>query len=237
MYSKDDFVGMFSKAGNDELLDRLANRELSTEATEAVVHVLAKRGMSADLLEQKLNEERRNAYRRSGVTNNCDFCGRSTALSGIRDEGQRFCGSDCLELARSLEAATALSEREIRDRAFSIKTGPCPRCKRRRSRVELHKYYWVWSAVVVTRWGQVSKILCRECAIRSSAWSAAECLLLGWWGFPHGLYRTPIQTFKNLASETNYAGGLEPSAELLHATRLILGKELWRKDEQSPTSA
>ena len=229
MYSKHEYVEMFSKASNDELLGRIASRQLTEEATEAIVHVLEARGLSGESLACKLDEEHRNVYRRRGVTNDCDFCGKSAALSGIRDEGQRFCSSECLEMARSLEAATSLTEQEIRDRAFAIKTGPCPRCKERAPRVELHTRYWVWSAVVVTRWGQDSKILCRKCAKRSSLWSAAECLVFGWWGFPHGLCRTPLQVFRNFAPEPNYEGGMEPSAGLLHATRLIMGKELWRQ--------
>jgi hypothetical protein len=228
MYSREEFVRMFATTSSDELLDRLANRQLTDEAVDAIHQVLSERGMSDEQLVRKVDEERRNRYRRSGVTNDCDCCGKSAAISAIRDEGQKFCSVDCLELARSLEAATQLTEQEIRDRALAIKTGPCPRCKGRRSAVELHKRYWIWSAILVTRWGQDSRILCGQCAARSSLWAVAECLVLGWWGFPHGVLRTPVQAFRNIREAMGGSVGPEPSLALLYATKLLMGKDLWQ---------
>lgn len=123
-----------------------------------------------------------------------------------------------------MEASVDIPEQRIIEHALEIRNGACPSCRGRESRIEVRKYYWVWSAVLFTRWGTSSKVCCKKCGTESNLISVASCLLLGWWGVPWGIFITPVQIVSNIVAMFRRFNTSKPSAELILAARLKLAE-------------
>lgn len=224
MYSKADFRQRFSSLDNDALADKLANQPLTEHAREAIVELLRERGVAGDDLERELREQRQDAYRRTGATNTCDACGKSTLVNGFVDEGQRFCSISCLERLRCLEASDALTPEQILQFALELRAGACPRCERRGSFVEARRHHWVWSAVVLCRWGHETRVCCASCGRRDNWEFILYAFLMGPWSLP-GIFLTPLQVIRNLR-ELSRKEPSQPSGDLLVLARLKAGRML-----------
>jgi len=108
-----------------------------------------------------------------------------------------------------------IPEHEIIQHAQVIKRSPCPRCHRRGAGIEVRESYWVWSALIITRWQTKRAICCRKCGVQDN-WSAlAFSFGLGWWGVPGGIILTPYQVIRNLVTIASKADKTEPSKALL----------------------
>jgi hypothetical protein len=86
----------------------------------------------------------------------------------------------------------------------------CPSCGGS-GPIDVRRAYWVWSAVVLTRWGSETKIECAPCAKPRRREKLFFSLLAGWWGMPFGLILTPVQIIRNLWGLCSRDSG--PSAE------------------------
>jgi len=237
MYSRQYFVELFSELDTDELLDRLATADLTDEANDAIHSVLRERGISNKELGSHILKAKKSQFRSTSPTKECDFCGKSTLFSVIRNEGQKFCSKNCLRNARLMEAAVDISEQEILNRAVEIKNGPCPSCRGRESEIEIRKSYWVWSAVFFTRWGTSPKICCKKCGVQSNLISIGSCLFFGWWGIPWGLFITPAQIISNVAAMFRRIDHTKPSLELLQTAKLQLAETLLGQQPNVPSKA
>ena len=82
--------------------------------------------------------------------------------------------------------------------ANAIRQGDCPRCRQRRSPVELRTEHWVWSAIFITRYGRRTSLACRPCARAGNLKALLTSTLFGWWGFPFGLLITPYKIVINV---------------------------------------
>lgn len=224
IHSHEDFVARFRRMETQELLERLATGELTDVATGALRDVVCERGMSASDFDERLRQAKKGVYRKAG-RKGCDYCRQSTLLSSVKDAGQTFCSSECLQMARLMEAAVDLDPNDIPARALAIRNGPCPRCGRRGSPVEVRRAYWIWSAVVFTRWGTSAKLCCKGCGNDENLRSMGSSFVLGWWGFPWGILRTPVQVIANVVAIFRRDPEM-PSDELMEAARLELAAEL-----------
>lgn len=222
MYQKADFLRRFETLDNEALLDKLANSPLTDAARSAILELLADRGLSAADIDAGIGFQRQAVYRRTGATNDCDFCGNSALLSGLSDGGQRFCSVLCLEQARCLEASANISDEDILVRARSIRIGPCPKCVRRAGVVEVRRHYWVWSALLISRWGHDTTVQCADCGRKDNLFGMLSSLTLGPWGI--GIVLMPVQIARNLF-EMLRDEPQRPSAGLLRLARLRLGRE------------
>jgi hypothetical protein len=223
MYSRSDFARRFADLDTPELVDKLASQALTDEAQAAIIGILDARGLSGEALDREIRSQRSDYYRRTGVTNTCDHCGKSTFPNGFVDRGQRFCSEACLQTLRSLEATANMPAHEILDHALRIRSGACPKCGRRNGINEARRQYWVWSALVFASWGHDCRIQCRRCAVRGNLECIAACLLLGPWSIK-GIVLTPVQIVRNIG-EMMKADAESPSEECLWLTRLQLGRE------------
>lgn len=114
-----------------------------------------------------------------------------------------------------------VSEDMVRAHSLAIREGDCPECRRKGSVVEMRKEYWVWSALVLTRYGTRTRLACRDCG-RSYNWKALGLsAVLGWWGFPFGVLITPYKIEANVV-ELFRKEKPEPSAELSDLVRTRL---------------
>jgi hypothetical protein len=91
----------------------------------------------------------------------------------------------------------SLADQVVDDRLKAMRQVPCPACGGT-GPIDIFTRHWVWSALVITRWGRNSGVACWPCA-RKAYWEAIwRSMLLGWWGFPFGFLLTPLQVGRNV---------------------------------------
>lgn len=226
MYTRQYFIEQFRELDTDQLLDRFVTMDLVKEAKDAMFTVLRERGINEEKFEALLQKAMKEQFRTTTPTHECDFCGRRTGFTPIRDEGQKFCSKYCLRAARLLEVAVDIPDQEIIRHAAEIKNGPCPICHGKVSKIEARKSYWIWSIVIYTRWGMSTKVCCKKCGTQKNLISIGLCMLFGWWGIPYGLVLTPVKIISNTAAIFKRFDNKKPSTELIYETKLILAEAL-----------
>jgi len=226
MYSREDFTQRFRNVETDELLERMATTELSDDAREAMLVVFRERGLRDEELDERVKQAKRLTYRRTGVTNGCDNCGKHAGRNAIRDAGQKFCSRTCWRAARLNEAAVDVREEDVQRLARDIRDGRCPRCGRRSSPVEVRQARWVWSALFLTRWGTTASTCCKSCGDTDQLVALLKCLALGWWGFPWGLLITPVQMLANIVGLLQRRDPPSPTHALVEVARMKLAAQL-----------
>ncbi|MBC3882632.1 hypothetical protein H8K35_14665 [Undibacterium sp. LX40W] len=237
MYPKEFFIEQFQNKETDQLLRRYATVELTEEAKEAILEILKKRGVSPDKLGSLVRQAKKDSYRQSRGTTECDHCGNSARFSPVLDGGQRFCSKSCLRKARLLEISVDISETEIVRHARNIKIGECPDCHRKDSKVEVRYYYRVWSAAIITQWTKRNHVCCRACGRQTNFGSLMFCLLLGWWGIPWGIIITPAQIISNIVEMFKARDEPEPSEELIAVARINLAAARARQQQAEAVDA
>ena len=215
----------FSSVETEELLQRLLLKELSDEAKAAIVEILESRGIVGHTYELQARDAMKAVFRRSGVTNQCDFCGRTVVLLAISDSGQRFCGESCRENARLAEASIGLAPDLIVEHARSIRVRPCPVCCRSGSVVEMRKAHYVISLVWLIHTESSHALSCKRCGVARNMKAAALCLLMGWWSI-WGLILTPVRIYQNIRLAMRKDEAPEPSAELIKHAMMDLASSL-----------
>src|SRR5262245_10529728 len=136
-------------------------------------------------------------------------CGSATRPASSRDRvslPRPKCRSTNLRLVR----ATSITA-HARDAR-----GPGP--------VDVHSSYWVWSTLLMTRWGTSQKLGCRRCAIKSQVGNMLFSGVLGWWGFPWGFIFTPVQVGRNFVAMFTPPDPSQPSPRLLQVARLDVAR-------------
>jgi hypothetical protein len=106
-----------------------------------------------------------------------------------------------------------VTEDQVLAQAHAIRNGACPLCKKQQSPVDLREEHWVWSALVVTRYGRKTRLCCHDCGRANNLRALGKNAVLGWWGFPFGLLITPYKIGMNLHGYFRKDGNA-PSAEL-----------------------
>lgn len=231
MYSKSDFAKRFDSLDTESLIDKLANQTLTDDAQEAIIEILDARGVSGESLDRGMRDQRKDFYRRTGVTNTCDHCGKSIFPGGFMDEGQRFCSQACLETLRSLEATANTPVQDIIDFANHMRSSPCPECRGLNGVNEARTQHWIWSALVMVSWGHESRIQCRRCGLKDNLECIAAGLFLGPWSIK-GVFLTPVQIVRNIGEMVRVDPDT-PSDELLYLVRLHLGREMIERRARS----
>ncbi|GAB1597179.1 hypothetical protein [Lysobacter claricitrinus] len=224
MYSQEQFEATFRSLDTDALLERLATRELTDQAHLAAEVVLRERGIDPSELPGRLHEAKKDALRRTGVTNQCDFCSKAIMGVPIVAEGQKFCGQACHYTSRLRIAAVDVSEDEAQAKAIQLKSSPCPVCRAARTRPDMYGAEYVTSAVVFTRWKKEWRLSCHSCARSAAAWASAHCLGLGIWSL-YGLLRAPIGVLYNLGEALVSLEAGPPSPRLVDHARLVLARQ------------
>jgi hypothetical protein len=165
----------------------------------------------------------------------CNSCGRVIVFGGVKDGARRFCGSICKNQFSFQAASAQLPDAFVLEKAAELHGGPCPKCKRP-GPVDLHKYYTVWSAVVLTRWSDKAELCCRPCGRQAQIRAAAFSGLFGWWGFPWGFIVTPAQLLRNLGGMLRSGNPSRPSDELVEIVRKNLSAQLIQESAERQPS-
>lgn len=224
MYSKEDFKRMFAALDESDLIQRGLG-PLTQEAREALTELLAERGLAGHALDLKVAEVRRSLFERSGVTNHCDYCGKSVILQPVRRGAQKFCSQRCSEDSMLSARAATLAPDLVYQHAIAMKFGECPCCQRGGRTIEVRDAYHVVSLIWIYRYSETDQLCCRECGSKANRWAAAVCALTGWWSV-FGLFSTPYVIMKNLLAVYRRRDGIEPSPKLLYRAQLDLARKL-----------
>jgi hypothetical protein len=166
----------------------------------------------------------------------CGYCGTTILLGGKKAGGERFCNDQCLQKGVLLTVADQVPEEAVQDYIHKVHSGECPKCQGR-GPVDVHTSHRVWSALVITSWGSRPQVCCQSCGSKSKIGDMFFSLLLGWWGFPWGLFITPVQVVRNLAGLVGGQDPSKPSEQLEKMLRLELAANIVQHSqgqEESP---
>src|SRR5687768_10468038 len=130
----------------------------------------------------------------------CSYCNSTILFGGVTNSGLTFCSQRCLQSGLPMIAAQSLPPDLVEEHVNKVRSGPCPKCQRQGAPVDAHTSYFVWSALIFTSWSSKPAICCRSCAVKDQIFSTLGSAVIGWWGFPWGLFMTPVQIFRNIAA-------------------------------------
>lgn len=224
MYPKQFFIEQFSKIPTEDLLLKLATSDLAENASDAISDILNSRGISKGEINVQSKEAHKALFRQSKGTTECDYCGNSAKYMPIFDAGQRFCSKKCLHAARVSESAVDLSKVEIEQEASKIRSGACPECNQKKSPVEMRFYHMVISYIVLTRYTRKSRLCCARCGRKRNREAMLATALLGWWGFPWGVFMTPTYLIANLGEMFEKRKSDDPSEDLIREAKYRLAE-------------
>ena len=145
-------------------------------------------------------------------------------FGAVREGEHRYCSEDCRAEHAFKVRCDQIPESTVRQRVREAQQGPCPEC-RGRGPIDIHVSYWVWSVLILTRWGKTPQFACRPCATKKQLLSLGSCLLFGWWGVPWGLFLTPLQAYRNVKALLVGRNTSEASPDLEKVVRIRLARE------------
>lgn len=233
MYSRKEFKDMFRTLGDDELIERGLG-PLTEEARSALDELLDERGLAGHALELKVADVQRSMVERSGVTNHCDYCGKSVILRPVRRGRQKFCSDHCSEESMLAARAATLAPDLVYEHAMAMKFGECPCCRRPGQVIEVRDAYHVLSLIWIYRYSETDQLSCQACGARANLWAAAGCLLTGWWSL-YGVFSTPYVIAKNLLAARRRSEQTEPSRKLVYRAQLDLARRMPAMPAPAPT--
>lgn len=149
----------------------------------------------------------------------CAACG-TTIFGGVKIDGNQYCNQKCATYAGVLRAAGSVPQDLVDQHVATVFNGTCPKCGGP-GPVDIRKNHKITSMLVLSTWKTQSPICCAACGKKEQVKALVHCSLLGWWGIPNGIMRTPFHIGKNLkAIKANAA--TEPSEDLKRHVRLTL---------------
>jgi hypothetical protein len=157
--------------------------------------------------------------RRGNKMAKCGYCGTTIIFGGVKENGLRFCNSECHQKGHVLILAGRIPKDLVEDQAGKIHRGLCPRCQGN-GPVDVHTSYRVYSVLVYTSRRSIQNVCCRSCGIKSQIRETLFSLVVGWWGFPWGLIMTPVQISRNIAGMLRGPDDVKPSDKLEDVVRI-----------------
>lgn len=155
----------------------------------------------------------------------CMTCGKTVIAGGIKDHGYRFCSKMChLRKADYLAKMGEISETSVDVEVEKLRTMRCPRCGRN-GHVDEHTSVFVYSMILITRFGQKRHMCCRGCALKAQALDTLGTATLGWWGIPFGVIGTPVGIVMNLVQMGVTLRSRKPSKRLRNFARERLARQ------------
>ncbi|CAN5686167.1 hypothetical protein BH11PLA1_BH11PLA1_02290 [soil metagenome] len=145
----------------------------------------------------------------STAMNHCPTCRNFVLFGGVKTPRGRCCNAACAASLPLVLNTAAIPEHVVLAELDEMARGPCPVCAQDR-RINAHTTYWVWSMVIMTRFGSRTRVSCAVCARKQALLDIAGCTLAGWWGFPWGVVLTPLNISRNVLTMTR-AGDSTPT--------------------------
>lgn len=116
---------------------------------------------------------------------------------------------------------------EVSDNRFDnylslIRSQPCPVCTSTAQPLNAALSGTVMSFILLTRYKKKLLIACPTCLHTANQDATVKTALLGWWGFPWGLIRTPQALVRNIKTGKQIKSG-EPSDALISFVKTNIG--------------
>jgi hypothetical protein len=165
----------------------------------------------------------------------CGYCGSTVVIGGARSGDQRFCNTKCQQNAHILSLSKLVPPNMLEQQLEKVFRGNCPKCQAR-GPTDVHKFYEVWSLLVLTRWATSQQVSCRSCAVKRQLGALVFSLFCGWWGFPWGLILTPMQVVRNIVAMCSGPDPSRPSAALRKLIQINLGQAIIVANQKSSGS-
>ena len=191
------FLDQFRAMETTTLLQNVIERDLTESAMAALRTVLAERGVDGERLEQSFLAAQKDILLRSGVTNECDYCGKTVLLGALRKDHQKFCSDRCARNSSLMVKAIGLAPDLVDEHAWRIASGACPECGCDGGLVEMRPIHMCVSILVASLPFTERPLQCRKCAVRDAWLNSAATFLFGWWSLT-GLVRTPVTIWRNV---------------------------------------
>lgn len=124
------------------------------------------------------------------------------------------------------------SSEEIESYARFLRDLPCPICGNTHEELNGTISYSVKSFIIFTASGSELTIACPDCLDKKNDDAILSTALLGWWGIPSGIFKTPIYIYKNVkAKKENRIN--TPNSTLLSFTLGNIGAiETYKTDKE-----
>jgi hypothetical protein len=158
----------------------------------------------------------------------CGYCGSTVVIGGARSGEQRFCNTKCQQGAYVLSLSKLVPTEAIERQVEEVFRGNCPKCQSL-GPVDVHRFYEVWSLLVLTRWATSQQVSCKSCATKRQLGALAFSLFCGWWG----LLLTPIQVTRNIIAMCGGSDSSKPSADLRKLVQVSLGQKMIAAGQQN----
>jgi hypothetical protein len=104
-----------------------------------------------------------------------------------------------------LKGAMAQNKEYSRDEVESyselLRELPCPLCGNTHDKLNGTISYTVKSFIFFTTYEKKPIIACPDCLDKKNNDAVLSTALLGWWGFPWGILRTPVYIYRNLKAK------------------------------------
>src|SRR5262249_40358401 len=105
----------------------------------------------------------------------CHYCGSMLFFGGVREGAHPYCSGDWQGKNAFKQLCDQIPESTVRLHVREAQQGTCPDCGGR-GPLDIHTAYWVWSALIVTRWGSAPRLSCRACATKKRLASLGSSL-------------------------------------------------------------
>lgn len=90
---------------------------------------------------------------------------------------------------------------EINDLSQKLRSLPCPECGSKTTKLNGTVMHTVKSFIILTVSRQESIIACPDCLNKKNQESIISTALMGWWGIPSGIIKTPVYIYNNIKSK------------------------------------
>lgn len=165
----------------------------------------------------------------------CAFCNARIVFGPARDGDFVYCNSRCREAGPAMQVAKTIPSEVIDQYVTQIHQGRCPYCSGQ-GPVDVHTVFTVWSALLVTSWKSEPRVACRACGRKGQLKGALFSGCMGWWGFPWGLFITPIQILRNFAGLIRPPEPAQPSDSLRRVASIHLANH-WIAQRRAAASS
>lgn len=106
------------------------------------------------------------------------------------------------ELIKGIEAQTKeLTDSELNELKSKIANLTCPECGQTYGQLVGSLIRTVKSFILLTSYKKAPVITCKSCADKKRKNAMISTVLLGWWGIPFGLFKTPIALIATLTDK------------------------------------
>lgn len=156
---------------------------------------------------------------------------RPGVLEIIEDEiKKRNLDLNILEGARAQNREYSLAE--ITELSQKIRNLPCPLCGSKTLKLNGTVMHTVKSFILFSSFRKEPIIACPDCLDKKNQESITSTVLLGWWGFPWGIIKTPIYIYYNIKAKKENRN-TEPNEILLGFILQNIGQiETYKNDTE-----